>query len=494
MSTKRELAVAYGRLVGVLKPRSGPVLEGNDREITKAILGAFLGNTLIVEVPNDPSRYYVRFVKGGYTTVLHKNRVGPQAGLAVDLIKLDLNNYEIKDPSEGREQGQSIAYPRGTNPSESYTPAVPGDWPMAPTSKSNALDILADQLTGGTDADAFHDNVAGEINALTSKTTPQAFDQFLIEDSGNSYAKRKLAWGDILEFIEDVFDTFLSAGVALKKTYTDVSNVYQMDLDITELAEDTTPDVSNDFVVTYDASANAHKKVKPSNMGIGADAAAIHDNVASEIHAITEKTTPVDDDELVIEDSADSYNKKRLKISNLPSGSPSGWHAEVIHDETLAADGHFDVTSIASGYRRLEFFSRLRSNKSASATDTIAIYCNGDTTASNYRWEISLAQNGSALASASSDPYVLTNVLAATGYGDYTEVRGWIMDYDDGSTEKYIHLEWSTRSADTTTRHYSGYLVWSSTDPIDQITIEPTTYATAKLATGNSLLILGWGT
>jgi hypothetical protein len=40
-----------------------------------------------------------------------------------------------------------------------------------------------------------------------------------------------------------------------------------------------------------------------------------------EINALTEKVTPVDDDVLVIEDSADTFAKKKIKISSLPSGS-----------------------------------------------------------------------------------------------------------------------------------------------------------------------------
>jgi len=51
------------------------------------------------------------------------------------------------------------------------------------------------------------------------------------------------------------------------------------------------------------------------------DGSAIHDNVAEEIHAITEKETPADDDELLIEDSADDWAKKRVKMSSLPGGA-----------------------------------------------------------------------------------------------------------------------------------------------------------------------------
>jgi len=50
------------------------------------------------------------------------------------------------------------------------------------------------------------------------------------------------------------------------------------------------------------------------------DSTAIHDNVSGEISLITEKTTPVNADLVIIEDSADSNNKKRVQVGNLPGG------------------------------------------------------------------------------------------------------------------------------------------------------------------------------
>ena len=47
--------------------------------------------------------------------------------------------------------------------------------------------------------------------------------------------------------------------------------------------------------------------------GGGTDANAVHVNAANEITAITEKTTVASDDEFIIEDSADSGNKKSIK-------------------------------------------------------------------------------------------------------------------------------------------------------------------------------------
>ena len=53
------------------------------------------------------------------------------------------------------------------------------------------------------------------------------------------------------------------------------------------------------------------------NSGTGSDIYAIHDNVAGEIFTITEKTTPTATDLLIIEDSADFNNKKRIQISSI---------------------------------------------------------------------------------------------------------------------------------------------------------------------------------
>lgn len=54
----------------------------------------------------------------------------------------------------------------------------------------------------------------------------------------------------------------------------------------------------------------------------GTDADAIHDNVASEISAITNKATPADGDFILIEDSAAGNAKKHILVSSI-SGSGS---------------------------------------------------------------------------------------------------------------------------------------------------------------------------
>lgn len=64
-----------------------------------------------------------------------------------------------------------------------------------------------------------------------------------------------------------------------------------------------------------------------SDVPDGADGTAIHDNIAAEISAITEKATPVDADWVLIEDSEDSGSKKRAQLGNLPGGGGGTSHA-----------------------------------------------------------------------------------------------------------------------------------------------------------------------
>jgi len=57
-----------------------------------------------------------------------------------------------------------------------------------------------------------------------------------------------------------------------------------------------------------------------SGGGAGSDTTAIHDDTAGEISIIPEKLSPTTGDWLIIEDAADSNNKKRVNVTNLPTG------------------------------------------------------------------------------------------------------------------------------------------------------------------------------
>lgn len=109
-----------------------------------------------------------------------------------------------------------------------------------------------------------------------------------------------------------------------------------------------------DYVITQDGSvfvcttAGSPGTWTEVGAAAGTDADAIHDNVAGEIAAVTEKTTPVDADLLLMEDSADSNNKKRVQVGNLPGGGGGGTVPEWVEylavrqsDETAHADDDF---------------------------------------------------------------------------------------------------------------------------------------------------------
>lgn len=97
-----------------------------------------------------------------------------------------------------------------------------------------------------------------------------------------------------------------------------------------------------DDTTDLDFSTSAHGLVpKGTNVGnflkddgtwtapTAVDSDAIHDNVASEISAITEKASPVSADLVLLEDSEDSNNKKKAQLSNLPSAGETNTASNV---------------------------------------------------------------------------------------------------------------------------------------------------------------------
>ena len=58
-----------------------------------------------------------------------------------------------------------------------------------------------------TDFDAFHDDESGEIHLLTQKTALVDNDEFLGENSENSYSKIRILWSSIKSVLKTYFDT-----------------------------------------------------------------------------------------------------------------------------------------------------------------------------------------------------------------------------------------------------------------------------------------------
>jgi len=95
----------------------------------------------------------------------------------------------------------------------------------------------------------------------------------------------------------------------------------------------------------------------------GFDPNAIHDNVANEINSIVQKLSPVGSDELLIEDSAAGYVKKKVLISTLPHPvfvpvviSP-GWSAADIIRLDLNANRDITGFGAVTNYKRKTLFN-----------------------------------------------------------------------------------------------------------------------------------------
>lgn len=108
----------------------------------------------------------------------------------------------------------------------------------------------------------------------------------------------------------------------------------------------------------------------------GFDPNAIHDNVANEINAIAQKLVPVGADELLIEDSAAGYIKKKILISTLPAAvfvpvvisppqitanqddyTPTGWSAADVVRLDLNANRDITGFGAVAGYKRKTLFN-----------------------------------------------------------------------------------------------------------------------------------------
>lgn len=83
----------------------------------------------------------------------------------------------------------------------------------------------------------------------------------------------------------------------------------------------------------------------------GADADAIHDNVAGEIAAITLKASPVSNDLLLIEDSVDTNNKKRVTVSSIQDGT--GTDDQTASEVSFTPEGSIAATNVQAAIQEV---------------------------------------------------------------------------------------------------------------------------------------------
>ena len=186
---------------------------------------------------------------------------------------------------------------------------------------------------------------------------------------------------------------------------------------------------SADFILIEDAAAaNAKKRITigdlPDLTTPHVDVDAVHDNVASEISAVTLKGTPVAADMILIEDSAAANVKKRVTVGSLPTGGGgSGLDVTRLTSDTILTASGVYVVDTSVGNR------------------TITLPILSGTPTAGYR--IKIIRDGA--------NFVYLNTNAADDYWDTTTQRTLFDDFaassvaaDDAATSWYELGRWRT--------------------------------------------------
>lgn len=178
---------------------------------------------------------------------------------------------------------------------EIAAPSTPATGKVAVYAKTNGKLYIKDAT--GTETDLTTGGGGGGLNNVVDDTTPQLGGN--LDVNGNKIVS--VSNGDI-----DIEPN--GTGNVLLGNFT-------FDADQTVGA------VQDNYVLTYD-NGTGLISLEASTGGGGADADAIHDNVANEITAITEKTSVSALDEYIQEDSDASFVKKSIKHKTLRQAVP----------------------------------------------------------------------------------------------------------------------------------------------------------------------------
>lgn len=125
--------------------------------------------------------------------------------------------------------------------------------------------------------------------------------------------------------------------------------------EIAALAQKVLPLGADHLVIESDADGDAKRRVLISDLPTGADADAIHASVTAEISALTQKVTPLGADHMMIESAADGNAKRRVLLSDLPSVSLPVLDTTSLVEDTVdpTKEMRIDVGAVLTGTVRV---------------------------------------------------------------------------------------------------------------------------------------------
>lgn len=218
-------------------------------------------------------------------------------------------------------------------------------------------DCLVDLDGRVTDNEDNIDDLLSDVSivALSEKVSPSNDDFVAMADSEDSNALKKIKLSNLpgggggvstFKLLTDTPSSYVGQAGKLLRV-----NVGETGLEFGDYYTDSEVD---SLLGNKANSSHTHSEVDITDLD-HTDDDAIHDNVAGEINALTEKATPANGDWLVIEDSADSNNKKKVQAGNLPGGGGGG-----LSEKSMSLEGNCYV---ADGIMRVSVGSSVTVSK-----------------------------------------------------------------------------------------------------------------------------------
>lgn len=167
---------------------------------------------------------------------------------------------------------------------------------------------------------------------------------------------------------------------------------------------------------------------------------------------------------------------------------------EIIYEETLQANGAFDIRDIPLIYEKFEMEARLRSSVSATAQLT-RLWFNGDTTQTNYR-RVLIFGNGASASSEVADEVRGPTATGATAPSNtFSHCSAEFLSPQNGMNKDFNifqSLRMAASGGGGSSEVTFSAANWENTAPITRIQLQTANHPTDLFVKGSMVRLLGW--